>query len=258
MARNRERAKIATGELDFSVPGVCREVQEVARLAESFLQPGSARVAEEIGINLRSFARSKRRDKWTWSIAETDPIRTKLTQAYEPEERRGANAVWGELSFTWTIVLVHPEPDAAFSISGNASNKICIKMLEPDGGTVLLAQWQFEIGDAMAPGCHFHVGLCRAGNETPFPHWLTVPRLPSVLIMPVDALDFLLGEIFQKEWKACVSRENDHTRALFASQRDRLTRLLEWKRDEVMKSSGSAWSWLKHRHPDVEMFTRKR
>lgn len=245
---------MAEGELDFSVTTICREIDELAHLAQPFLDPTSLHIVQSWSTNLRSLARNRRTEEWAWSISESNPIKTRLTDTYEPQDRRGPQKVWGELCFTWTIILVRPGPKATFSLRGNASSKIYIKMRDQGGGTTLVGQWQFEIGDSRSPGCHFHVGLCRDNNDLLFPHWLTVPRLPSLLIMPADALDFLLGELFQKAWKHRVSAENDHTRTLGASQRDRLTRLLRWKLDQVSASSGSAWNWLKHRHPPPDLF----
>jgi len=123
-----------------------------------------------------------------------------------------------------------------------------------DGETRILAQWQVEVGVADSPGWHFHVGLCGEGDAVPFPHWLPVPRVPGVLILPTDALDFLLGEVFQAEWAAKVSKDSYETQLLGNAQRTRIEKWCGWQAGLAASGHGSRWSRLKHGKPPADLF----
>jgi hypothetical protein len=123
-----------------------------------------------------------------------------------------------------------------------------------DNDDCILLQWQFEVGAKDSPGCHFHVGLSMDRDDPPAPKWLPVPRLPGLLFLPTDALDFLLGELFQVSWRKTVSEDSDASRGWGNEQTVRLQRLLTWQTREVNAGSGSAWNRLKHRQPERKLF----
>jgi hypothetical protein len=140
-----------------------------------------------------------------------------------------------------------------FCLNGMASTKIRILSEGSDETDAPVAQWQFEVGDHQSPGCHFHVGVGSFAETTGS---IPVPRLPSILVTPIDALDFLLGEIFQVRWKKVVNQETSFVRTWAGHQKERLSRLLEWKQDQIKKSSGSAWNFLKHSRPHAKTFLK--
>jgi hypothetical protein len=201
---------------------------------------------------LVNFRNSRHRGSWKWAIPEDDPIRTLSTEEYEPGDRRGGFSVFGELSTVWEIGLKGPAKSLrqVICLNGIASTKVKIYRGRADRSDLQLAQWQFEVGDGQSPGCHFHIGIGRFGDETAS---LPVPRLPSLLLTPIDALDFLLGEIFQARWKEAVNRETPPMQVWAEQQRTRLYRLLKWKQEQIGQSGGSAWNYLKHQRPSAQI-----
>jgi hypothetical protein len=112
-----------------------------------------------------------------------------------------------------------------------------------------VARWCFEVGDDNSPGCHFHVQVKASEEGHLFPPSLSVPRLPGMLVTPIDAADFLLGELFQEEWTRHLAKETDNLRRWSRCQRRRLSNVLGWQREEVSRSSGAAWMALKRAKP---------
>jgi hypothetical protein len=193
-------------------------------------------------------------------IPDTDGerVRTIVGRGYEPGKRAGGHNLAGELCFTWTVqpIGAHAARDRKFKLIGNASTKLRIVEVRDNQPDKLLAQWQVEIGTEASPGCFFHVAVSHTDPPpTLFRSCLPVPRLPSMLITPTDALDFLLGELFQTSWRQRNGEERDDASAWGKLQKRRLQNVLRWHHDELNRAAGSAWNWLKHRRrPPPELF----
>jgi len=237
----------------FEFSAVEQEISNFAKIARKFIDERSRTVIDQWLSMLLSFRDSRRQGRWRWQITECNPVRTKPTYEYESRGKSGGFLVYGELSMVWEIEAKGrgSGPAQSFYLKGLASTMIKVFRLDSDQDVRQIAQWTFEVGDHQSPGCHFHVGIpCLNETESSFP----VPRLPSILLTPIDALDFLLGEIFQVPWRQEVSRDSDSIRAWAGHQQKRLSRLLEWKRDQVKKSGGSAWNYLKNQRPQSKIF----
>jgi hypothetical protein len=239
--------------LDFDFADLQREISNFAKVSRRFLKEESRYLLNEWLTELVNFHASQHPGSWKWSIHEAQPIRTQSTNEYEPGNRRGAFSVYGELSSVWEITLKGTRRGAGqvICLNGIASTKVKIFRQRSDGSTQQIAQWQIEVGDRTSPGCHFHVGIGQFGETGAS---LSVPRLPSLLFTPIDALDFLLGELFQAKWKETVSDETQPMQIWSEQQRKRLFRLLKWKQDQIDHSGGSAWNYLKHQRPHAKIF----
>ncbi len=234
--------------MDFQFADLQREVSTFAQVSRQFFEEESREKLSAWLTDLLSFRDSRRRGSWKWSIPEDGPIRTVATDEYEPGNRRGGFLVYGELSSVWEIGLKDLGRSAGqvIRLKGLASTKVKIFRRGADEPSSQIAQWQFEIGDHQSPGCHFHLGIGHLNEDNAsFP----VPRLPSLLLTPVDALDFLLGEIFQVRWRETVARETAPMQVWGEQQKNRLCRLLDWKKEQIDRSGGSAWNYLKHQRP---------
>jgi hypothetical protein len=232
------------------------EVQCVSRLAKPFLLRDCHHLLSGWESDLVSIASSRTVSQVGWQISEANPLRTKVTRGYEPAARQGAHEVWGELSFLWEVrrvSLTDRDTKGRICLSGNASTKVRI-CKQSQGARSVLAQWQIEVGTHDSPGWHFHVGLCGEGDDLPFPHWLSVPRVPGLMILPSDAVDFLLGELFQTDWQQTVSKDCYETAKLGRYQSDRINRLGAWHTKALGSGGGSAWNRLKHCKPHEEIF----
>jgi hypothetical protein len=238
--------------LDFHFADLQREVSNFAQVSQRFLERESRAKLSDWLTGLVNFRDSRHQGSWRWTIPEEDPVRTLLTDEYEAGERRGGFTVYGELSSIWEIGLKGRGGSASHAIclNGIASTKVKIFRRHADSTIRQIAQWQFEVGDSQSPGCHFHIGIGHFGEAAAS---LPVPRLPSLLLTPIDALDFLLGEIFQARWSEEVNRETTPMQQWSAQQKARLSRLLKWKQDQIEKSGGSAWNYLKHQRPSAQI-----
>jgi hypothetical protein len=74
----------------------------------------------------------------------------------------------------------------------------------------------------------------------------------------MDALEFVLAELFQEEWVKHVAQENDAIRNWAGCQRERLIKLLKWQQDRLEKHSGSPWTSLKAAKPDADLLVGAR
>src|SRR5262249_48146050 len=156
------------------------------------------------------------------------PLQTRLSDgAYEPGSRRGSLKVRGELSTVWEVQ--HPprrgkkaKPAENVLLVGKASTMLRILEQNDDGTSREIAMWRTEVGDAASPGCHFHVQVLGHEEHPPFPKALSVPRLPAMAITAMDAFEFLLGELFQNEWRAESAKESFQQSQWRSIQRARL------------------------------------
>jgi hypothetical protein len=119
----------------------------------------------------------------------------------------------------------------------------------------VVAHWQLEAGDAASPGCHFHASVNQGTEAGLFPKWLKIPRLPGILLSPLDGLEYLLGELFQSVWEQRISEESDERNGWANGQSVRLQKILTWQLKEVKrKSLGTPWISLKKAKPPVDVF----
>ena len=142
--------------------------------------------------------------------------------------------------------------------SGIASTRIAL--LDATDPCKRLATWKIELGDHQSPGCYFHIHVPGENPDPPFPTGLPVPRLPSLFATPMAALEYALGELFQKEWKRELGRSDPPTTWWCSTQKRRLCELLEWQQKELKKYkeySSSPWMTLKAAKPPADLFLRR-
>ena len=239
----------------FSYESMHNELKRMQRLAASFLASESDGVLDLCNSNLENIRNSTQDRTHLWQLSEEWPIQTVESRGeYRASGRDGGDSVYGKLCFRWEI----KNPDRGrkrqkdFHLFGEATTSLKIFRCESHA---LLAQWQIEAGDAASPGCHFHTAVNQYGDDGLFPEWLKVPRLPSVLLTPMDGLEFLLGEMFQLLWAQTVSEASEDRNSWANSQRLRLTRLLSWKLEMIRNSETTPWMALKKAKPELGVIT---
>lgn len=241
--------------INFNKADIEREVHNFIKVSKSFLSSDSEDVINEWLAKLKSFMDKPTKDTCKWDISEQNPIITNKTKDYETNNRTGGIYIQGTLSSVWEICQIPSKKGKKstklFRLTGLASTKIKIKDVSKESQPKTIAQWQFEVGDANSPGCHFHLGIGQFGMDSAL---LPVPRFPSILITPIDALDFLLGEIFQTKWKEQVNGDSGAMNEWSNIQKKRMSSLMKWKSQIIEGSSGSAWNYLKHQKPDSNIF----
>lgn len=246
--------------LAFSFAQTLDEIENVKHLVKDFIDATSLEfVLPQFQNSLRIASYSREGGSLVWCIPEESPIRTVCSDGEFEQAGRKGIAVYGTLSTVWEIAWQKKAKE--FLLAQNASTKLRVFEVqddEEDGREI--ARWRFEIGVASSPGCHFHTQVLQDEADAMFPHRLSVPRLPSILLAPMDGLDFLLGELFQERWRQKSSEiSNDHLRVWAKRQRVRLRGLLQWKLETIEKDEGSPWMVLKKEKPlDVNMLLEKK
>ena len=242
---------------EFYLQSLHHELEKLAKIGSDFLAIGATNILRQNAAELRAFGDSRSTQEKCWRIRDEQHllVRTIATRGFEPGNNGGYD-VCGELAFTWGVTLTEstrngPFNRKCFRVTGNASTQVRIVRCDTN---VTIAQWQFEIGAGGSPGTFFHVGVGHTGGEL-FPNDLPVPRIPALLVTPTDALDFLLGELFQTEWPQANAVENDDTRLFGRLQHARLEHMLKWYLGGLTPRAGvgSAWMTLKRTKPRTDL-----
>lgn len=205
--------------LVFKVSDLTNQLMYLETVSKRFLDTASAgkiqSAAEQLRYALkeRSRARGEHR-RFRWIVPKDEPIRTIQSTGDYQADGQGAHTVLGELSFVWEMEASSSQGYAV--LVDNASISCTVTTV---ADRLVLAEWNFDIGDAQAPGTLFHVQQ-KLGADG-----LDVPRWHSLVVTPADALDFLLGELFQEEWPKTQSAKTTDT-ARFRSAQVGLTKAL--------------------------------
>ncbi len=221
--------------IEFIYDEVAGDLENIAATAANFLTPESKGRLKKAVADLRVLKGSPH--KVVWRVGREDYQRLESASSIG-ECELGENVAWnvfGAVSFQWEIERVTAGRKAAFSVI-NASNLIRVFACD-EAGVVTnaerpLASWRFEIASGEHPGAALHsqVNWPHADGERRF----EIPRIPSTLLTPTEALDFLLGELFQKRWPEHCRITQGHWKS---TQRSRLLKLLRKQMDEVNEAS---------------------
>lgn len=247
----------------FSFAEMQKEANNMAKVASRFLDSDNDAegVIKEWVKQLEQFGLRDPGSELQWEISLGRPIRTIPSNGYYERDGKGAHSVYATISSIWDIAIPTPSgptpkrgtPKQVFEIVGKASTRISV-LCAPNGGNLCeLARWRFEIGTSCSPGCHFHAQILGEENDRVFPKSMPVPRLPGLLFTPMDALEFVLAELFQDEWARHAAKETEAIKVWATCQKRRLIKLLQWQQDRLEKSSGSPWTALKADKPDATL-----
>ena len=245
--------------LEFLFSDILEEIETVARVAQRFIAPSSAKVLTTLQSNLKSIRESAAGRPRHWSIPESLPLSTVASLGEYECGGKGQRSIFARMSSVWEIEPLGPrnvgsQPHRKFALVGLASTKVRILEGEPDAPCDELAMWRMEIGDDRSPGCCFHVQVLGESNDPPFPRSVPVPRFPGLFLTPMSVLEFVLAELFQDEWKQHAASETSDMLYWRKIQRERLASLLDWNLKQVRDSSGPAWTVLKWAKPPADLF----
>lgn len=221
------------------------EIDKITSLTENFLE--NKGVLDQYKTNLINIRSAVPNSEKSWKIGEGNPLRTK---PYSCRDLGRDYEAYAEITCIWGIKPLGSNSSKKknimtrkFTLSGKASTKI--KIIDSRDSSQL-ALWRFEIGTDESPGCYFHVHI-KEGHPS-------IPRLPGILITIGDALDFVLGELFQDEWLRHVGEESSPLRAWRRIQKERFSKILSWKCNEIENKSGTPWLALKRAKPASDLF----
>lgn len=158
----------------------------------------------------------------------------------------------GKLEFKWMIepcgLPNRRQPLARPFALRNSSIRIAFRDLSLG---ISVACWDFDIGDHQSPGCHVHAKFAPIQQEERAAlSDVDVPRLPSIILTPMDAIDFMVGELWQEEWLRISAGTSVELKAWRQYPKRRLLKLLEWYLGEVRDAQGAPWNHLKRAKPD--------
>lgn len=246
---------MAYSGIRFHYERFVEDVGSFTRLATPFLDERGRDALAAFETELKNLRNAAPQRTWRLRIPEERPVITGRSEGeYRDSEKRSKPAVIGTMSCVWEIR--NPDksrhPQRYFEVVGIASTSVCIRMADNDE---LVARWQFEMGDHQSPGCHFHAAVNQYKAGGIFPEWLKVPRLPAILFVPTDCLEFLLGEIFQRRWYQHVTKESEIVNRWATSQSKRLSKLYKWQSEQIRRDGGTPWMTLKKARPPLDLFS---
>jgi hypothetical protein len=243
--------------LQFDYDDLIAQVKAIDVLASELLNPQGKATLRKFATDLENARTTKVETPFRVRIGQA-PYERLQTVPSDGKYRRGTKGevtpVYGTLSCVWECIHRNKaiQRQRSFFLIGEASTHLSIRNSTDNS---LLAQWQCEVGDPSSPGCHFHSSAKQRNEDglyseqAPFPSWLEVPRLPTVCVTPMDALDFLLGELFQDKWWEQVCKSTDARNTWSKGQSRRFEKLLAWQSRAVRDWSGTAWMSLKRAKP---------
>ena len=248
--------------LAFSFKEFLDEIQAIKEIAKPFicldsLEHGLPRLATVLE-NIRSLPYETTAK---WEIPNHSPLYTNIScGSYEPGSKGGHNII-GEVTSVWEVApsdsdATNRKLAKTFQIVGNASVRIRLLEWGEQGPGRELGMWRMEIGDEGSPGCHFHVQVLGEKTDPPFPHSLPIPRLPSFAFTPMAALEFLIAELFQDGWREHSAKETPAMKMWRGIQKQRIERLLNWKKKLIEVAIGSPWTVLKKAKPFPNLFLK--
>jgi hypothetical protein len=237
--------------LQLLVAELEQEIDALSRFARPFLDPEGPTKLERFKGQLRPMLNA---GGGFWSIPKNDPIRSAPTNKYS---RGHGDQVWAEVSCKWELRRV--ERTQALLMTGIASTRIEL-LRRRENEMESLGMWRMEVGDEKSPGCYFHAQIMGQDDRPPFPTWLAIPRLPSLILTPASSIEFALSELFQDAWLEATRQKRDDLDLWGALQKQRMHSWLAWQQRIVDAHAFGVLPWtnLKRAKPDEELISAVR
>ena len=179
-------------------------------------------------------------------------LHTRPSNKYEAGGRRGGQKIRAVISGTWDL---RPLGKGEIEFCGIASTRIAL--YASDKPKTRLAMWRLELGDEKSPGCYVYAHILGDSVDPRFPKSLPIPRLPSLFVTPMSAIEFVLGELFQDEWAKATASNAKHVQNWRALQKKWLQQLFLWYQDQIERMGSSSWVALKEAKPEDDIFLPK-
>lgn len=226
--------------LKFRSSALIQELEFVKRASEKYLT--NSWVLDDLEAASKRGLKGQVGSTFRWEIPQDKPLRTKTSYGDYARDGEGGLNVFATLSFIWNMRVVSGGANAVVEPFDLTSTEIKLFKELPGDACSLLAHWNFDVADLASPGCHFHLQVhWPIGSEVS----LDVPRVPVPMVLPTDALEFILGELFQTDWPKHRTSHGVNTH-----QRSRMARMLEWMHEQLSES-GAPWLALKALKPQA-------
>ncbi len=248
--------------LCFKFVELIEELSMLKAIEKEFLDPATTWVLKNLESDLNA----------TWSAAEgrlvtleLGALHTTPSQDYEIGNRRGGPMVYAVITGSWRVRPIDDNAKKGKRLKREkrragrllefcdiASTKV--ELYDAKAPKIRLGMWRMELGAEDHPGCYFHVHILGDSDEPPFPQTIPIPRLPSMFITPMGAIEYVLSELFQDKWAKAAARNVHEVQRWRTLQTERLKRLLEWYQKELSSVVSSPWVQLKTAKPSDRLF----
>lgn len=247
-----------TGLVAFNLKSVGEEFLAFKNLAKTKLTPSSMTRLEALQDMLPNLARAEKGKPCEWATDLSRPLMTVPNKgAHQIDRQEHGDNLRAEINFKWQFIPVgqysQKHPSNRVVILKNSS--IRIRLLEGSDNSPLecVAAWDFDIGNNESPGCHFHAKYHESDDTRREAYkGIDVPRLPTVLFMPTDAIEFVIGELWQGDCKRMAVDSTFSQWYKFAGVR--MKRLLDWYSAQLKGAMGSPWMGIKIAKPPALLF----
>jgi hypothetical protein len=237
------------GILALSFIDVHDDLLDCKPVFASRLRPEASRRIDQVLATLREISSAAQGRSFKWGIPASAPLLTIGSEgAHQVGQQGHGSSLLGAISFTWTIVPIGSENKARklqrwFALHNSS---IHVELID-EATNVPVAAWDFDIGDDNSPGCHFHSkSLPLARDNAPN---IDIPRMPTLLYTLTDALDFVVGELWQEEWRKESGAKTPEMQRWRPRTLKRMQALVDWYRTKTRESSLSGWMTLKCAKP---------
>ena len=236
----------------FLFADLVKETRALRNIAEDFINPGTLWTLKRLCDDLYRFSKAQQNRVFR---LELQPLWTNISKGeYEASGRRGLRQVYAIISGSWDLrPLGNESQNRKVEFCGIASTRI--ELYASDDPCTRLAMWRLEWGANDSPGCYVHAQILGDSDDPPFPQTVPVPRLPSIFVTPMGAVEFAFGELFQDKWAKATAGNTHYPQYWRARQRELLLCLFSWHRGHLEnKNNGSPWMALKKAKPKGELF----
>ena len=232
--------------LRFKIAELEREVRAMETMGEEFFESRTLWTLKNLLRDLQSIGGAQ---KGKARPLELQCLHTIPSDQYEAGNRRGSRKIHAVISGTWDL---RPLEKREIEFCGIASTRI--ELYASENPDKRLAMWRLELGAEDSPGCYVHAQILGDSDKSPFPEFVPIPRLPSLFVTPMSAVEFVLGELFQDKWPEVTASGDPEVKNWRALQKKWLQSLFSWYRREMEKTDFSSWIALKQAKPEDGMF----
>ena len=229
----------------FKIAELEREIIAMETMGKGFLDSQTSWALEDFRTHLQIIGGKPKGNVYNLKL---QCLHTRPSNKYEAGGRRGGEKIHAVISGTWDL---RPLGKGEIEFCGIASTKIELYSDNPD---TRLAMWRLELGDEKSPGCYVHAHILVNSPNPPFLKSSPIPRLPSLFVTPMSAIEFVLGELFQDEWAKATTSNAKDTPYWRELQKKRLQKLLSWYQDQMKNLVSSPWIALKQAKPEDGLF----
>lgn len=249
-----ELKKHQNGLLAFNLKLVKEELRAFNGLARTKLTADSLVRLDRLQATLDNIFRAEPGAVLQWATSRDAPIKTKPNKgAHQPGREGKGYDLQAEIGFTWELELVgkysRQRPANRFVVLKDSSVKVRIVEVGEGAKKECVAGWDFDLGNHQSPGCHFHAKYHEA-EETRREVYsdVDIPRLPTFIFMPTDAIEFVIGELWQDDCERLAV--NSEYSEWYKFAKDRMGRVFDWYLMRIKKTAGSPWMSIKTSKPE--------